>query len=304
MSSGLKLWGSRVTRDASASGPLTPPSGPDRRRHSSALFTAPTAPAADASPPWAAPSWPGSAPPSRDQKPRLQAKSSAALSRGSDVWGRGQGARARVKMAADAGRFCVRSSRELWTILLGRSALRELNQIEAELNKHWQRLLEGLSYYRPPSPSSAEKVKADEELAPQLKEVGLRISKFLGLDAEQSVLLLQCYIQEDYRGTVDSLKTVLQDERQSQALILKVADYYYEERTCVLRCVLHLLTYFQDERHPYRVEYADCVDKLDKEQLVVKYRQQFEELCKAEAPTWETRGNLMKNSEVNTLMTS
>ncbi|EPY83309.1 nucleoporin NUP188-like protein [Camelus ferus] len=183
-----------------------------------------------------------------------------------------------------------------------------MNQIEAELNKHWQRLLEGLSYYKPPSPNSAERVKASKDVASPLKELGLRISKFLimpvallmclGLDEEQSVQLLQCYLQEDYRGTRDLLKTVLQDERQSQALILKIADYYYEERTCILRCVLHLLTYFQDERHPYRVEYADCVDKLEKE-LVIKYRQQFEELYKTEAPTWETHGNLMTERQVS-----
>ncbi|KAK2120418.1 hypothetical protein P7K49_001804 [Saguinus oedipus] len=148
------------------------------------------------------------------------------------------------------------------------------------------------------SPSSAEKVKANKNVASPLKELGLRISKFLGLDEEQSVQLLQCYLQEDFRGTRDSLKTVLQDERQSQAFILKIADYYYEERTCILRCVLHLLTYFQDERHPYRVEYADCVDKLEKE-LVLKYRQQFEELYKTEAPTWETHGNLMTERQVS-----
>ncbi|ERE71281.1 putative nucleoporin [Cricetulus griseus] len=118
------------------------------------------------------------------------------------------------------------SSRELWTILLGRSALRELSQIEAELNKYWQRLLEGLSYYKPPSSSSAERVKANKDVASPLKELGLRISKFLGLDEEQSVQLLQCYLQEDYRGTRDALKTVLQDERQSQALTLKGLTVY------------------------------------------------------------------------------
>uniref|UniRef100_A0A2K5RJQ8 Nucleoporin NUP188 n=1 Tax=Cebus imitator TaxID=2715852 RepID=A0A2K5RJQ8_CEBIM len=186
-----------------------------------------------------------------------------------------------------------RSSRELWTILLGRSALRELSQIEAELNKHWRRLLEGLSYYKPPSPSSAEKVKANKDVASPLKELGLRISKFLGLDEEQSVQLLQCYLQEDYRGTRDSLKVCGLCQ-----LLSAIADYYYEERTCILRCVLHLLTYFQDERHPYRVEYADCVDKLEKE-LVSKYRQQFEELYKTEAPTWETHGNLMTERQVS-----
>uniref|UniRef100_A0A7M4E623 Nucleoporin NUP188 n=1 Tax=Crocodylus porosus TaxID=8502 RepID=A0A7M4E623_CROPO len=137
-----------------------------------------------------------------------------------------------------------------------------------------------------------------KDVAAPLKELGLRVSKFLGLDEEQSVQLLQCYLQEDYRGTRDSLKTVLQDERQSQALMLKLADYYYEERICILRCVLHLLTYFQDERHPYMAQYSQCIEKLEKE-LVPNYRKQFEELYKAEAPTWETHGNLMTERQVS-----
>ncbi|XP_039201016.1 nucleoporin NUP188 isoform X4 [Crotalus tigris] len=197
-----------------------------------------------------------------------------------------------------AGGLSARSSRELWTILLGRSALREPAQIAEELNKHWQRLLEGLRYYRPPSSNSAEIVKADKNVPASLKELGLRVSKFLGLDEEQSVQLLQCYLQEDYRGTRDSLKTVLQDERQSQTLLLKIADYYYEERFCILRCVLHILTYFQDERHPYMVPYSQCMEKLDKE-LVPNYRKQFEELYKAEVPTWETHGSLMTERHVS-----
>ncbi|XP_034753091.1 nucleoporin NUP188 homolog [Etheostoma cragini] len=192
----------------------------------------------------------------------------------------------------------VRSSRELWTILLGRSALREPAQIEAELDRHWDRLHQGLTYYRPPSSSSAAKVKEKKDVAQPLKDFGLRISKLLGLDEQQSVVLLQCYLQEDYRGTRDSLKVVLKDERQSQALLLKVADYYYEERMCLLRCVLLLLTYFQDERHPYRPEYSNCVNKLEKD-LVSRYQSQFENLFKAEAPTWETHGNLMTERQVS-----
>uniref|UniRef100_A0A667XYY0 Nucleoporin NUP188 n=1 Tax=Myripristis murdjan TaxID=586833 RepID=A0A667XYY0_9TELE len=191
-----------------------------------------------------------------------------------------------------------RSSRELWTILLGRSALREPAQIEAELDRHWERLHQGLSYYKPPSSASATKVKENKDVAPPLKEFGLRISKLLGLDEQQSVQILQCYLQEDYRGTRNSLKVVLQDERQSQALLLKIVDYYYEERMCLLRCVLLLLTYFQDERHPYRAEYSNCVNKLEKD-LVSNYQSQFENLFKAEAPTWETHGNLMTERQVS-----
>ncbi|KAM4532789.1 nucleoporin NUP188 [Fundulus diaphanus] len=192
----------------------------------------------------------------------------------------------------------VRSCRELWTILLGRSALREPAQIEGELDRHWDRLHQGLGYYKPPSSSSAGKVKDNKEVAQPLKDFGLRISKLLNLDEQQSVQLLQCYLQEDYRGTRDSLKVVLKDERQSQTLLLKMADYYYEERTCLLRCVLLLLTYFQDERHPYRTEYSNCVNKLEKD-LVSNYQSQFENLFKAEAPTWETHGNLMSERQVS-----
>ncbi|XP_029300553.1 LOW QUALITY PROTEIN: nucleoporin NUP188 homolog [Cottoperca gobio] len=192
----------------------------------------------------------------------------------------------------------VRSSRELWTILLGRSALREPAQIEAELDRHWDRLHQGLCYFKPPSSSSAGKVKENKDVAQPLKDFGLRISKLLCLDEQQSVQLLQCYLQEDYRGTQDSLKVVLKDERQSQSLLLKVADYYYEERMCLLRCVLLLLTYFQDERHPYKAEYSNCVNKLEKD-LVSKYQSQFENLFKAEAPTWETNGNLMTERQVS-----
>ncbi|KAM9735655.1 nucleoporin NUP188 isoform 1-T1 [Menidia menidia] len=192
----------------------------------------------------------------------------------------------------------VRSCRELWTILLGRSALREPAQIEAELDKHWDRLHQGLSYYKAPSSSSAGKVKDNKDVAQPLKDFGLRISKLLNLDEQQSVQLLQCYLQEDYRGTRDSLKVVLKDERQSQALLIKIADYYYEERMCLLRCVLLLLTYFQDERHPYRAEYSNCVNKLEKD-LVSSYQSQFENLFRAEAPTWETHGNLMTERQVS-----
>ncbi|KAM9306180.1 nucleoporin NUP188 isoform 2-T2 [Pholidichthys leucotaenia] len=192
----------------------------------------------------------------------------------------------------------VRSCRELWTILLGRSALREPAQIEAELDRHWERLQQGLGYYKAPSSSSAARVKENKDVAQPLKDFGLRISKLLNLDEFQSVQLLQCYLQEDYRGTRDSLKVVLKDERQSQALLLKIADYYYEERMCLLRCVILLLTYFQDQRHPYMDQYCSCVHKLDKD-LVSNCQSQLENLFKAEAPTWETHGNLMTERRVS-----
>ncbi|KAM4696540.1 nucleoporin NUP188 [Rhinophrynus dorsalis] len=201
-------------------------------------------------------------------------------------------------MAAGGG-LDERSSRELWTILIGRTTIRDPSQIKRELDRYGDRFLQGLAYYKPPSTSSADRVKANKNVRPALKELGLRISKFLGLDEEQSVELLQCYLQDDYRGTQDSIKAVPQDERQSQALMLKMADYYYEERICMLRCVLHLLTFFQDEKHPYRAEFMRCVEMLEQKDFIGKYRKQFENLYREDAPTWESRGNLMTERQVS-----
>lgn len=78
-------------------------------------------------------------------------------------------------------------------------------QIEVELDRHWDRLHQGLSYYKPPrysysyfhikftvvnnqkvtasitcySSSSAEKVKEKKDVAQPLRDFGLRISKLL-----------------------------------------------------------------------------------------------------------------------------
>lgn len=41
-----------------------------------------------------------------------------------------------------------------------------------------------------------------------------------------------------------------------------------------------------------QTEYCNCVNKLEKD-LINNYQAQFEKLFKAEAPTWETHGNLM-----------
>uniref|UniRef100_A0A673LC59 Nucleoporin NUP188 n=1 Tax=Sinocyclocheilus rhinocerous TaxID=307959 RepID=A0A673LC59_9TELE len=184
---------------------------------------------------------------------------------------------------------CInKSSRDLWTILLGRSALREPAQIEAELDRNWERLLQDVKI---------NNLNTKKNFRSGQIFVCVCVS-CQGLDEQQSVQILQCYLQEDYRGTRNTLKAVLQDERQSQALLLKIADYYYEQRLCVLCCVLHLLTYFQDERHPYRAEYSNCVSKLEKD-LVSNNRRQFESLSKSEAPTWETHGNLMTERQVS-----
>lgn len=50
-----------------------------------------------------------------------------------------------------------------------------------------------------------------------------------------------------------------------------------------------------------QTEYCNCVNKLEKD-LISNYQAQFEKLFKAEAPTWETHGNLMVTIRKNSFL--
>ena len=46
---------------------------------------------------------------------------------------------------------------------------------------------------------------------------------------------------------------MIANERYGDALMVKIMEYYFEERLTVYRCLKHLFVYWQDARHPYRV---------------------------------------------------
>ncbi|XP_075909302.1 nucleoporin NUP188 isoform X3 [Petromyzon marinus] len=187
--------------------------------------------------------------------------------------------------------LALRSCRELWNIVLGRSALREEEQIKDELDKHFERLEQGLAFFKVPSNASAQKLQADKEADESLKGFSVKLSEFLGLDELQSFELLHNFLQEDYRAAQEQLKAVLEDERHSQALMVKVREYYFEERLSLLRCVLHLLTFFQDERHPYRAVYADCLERLQ-QSLTSRHVEQLEERLGFRSSLCHFHGNM------------
>uniref|UniRef100_A0A8C5DWN5 Nucleoporin NUP188 n=1 Tax=Gouania willdenowi TaxID=441366 RepID=A0A8C5DWN5_GOUWI len=115
---------------------------------------------------------------------------------------------------------------------------------------------------------------------------------FQGLDEQQSVQILQFYLQEGYRGTRDSLKVFLLFSESLNFLCFLFSPIY------ILLFWGFFLTYFELCLFHIQTEYSNCVNKLEKD-LVSVYQKQFETLFRAEAPTWETRGNLMSERQVS-----
>ena len=73
------------------------------------------------------------------------------------------------------------------------------------------------------------------------------------LDQLQSLELFQCFLLDAYRGSPHELTTKLKSEQERASLLHQLREYYHSERLYVLRCLKHLIGYWQDANHPYRV---------------------------------------------------
>ena len=73
------------------------------------------------------------------------------------------------------------------------------------------------------------------------------------LDQLLSFELFQCFLRDAYRGSLSELNSKLGSTLERQNLLHHVQEYYHSERLYSLRCLKHLLGYWQDPNHPYRV---------------------------------------------------
>ncbi len=80
-----------------------------------------------------------------------------------------------------------------------------------------------------------------------------------GVDELQTLELFQRFLVEGYRGSLGELQTQLGSKRGRETLLRTVREYYHAERLHVLRCLKHLLGYWQDSGHPYRVGGAGTI---------------------------------------------
>ncbi|XP_078374534.1 nucleoporin NUP188-like isoform X2 [Oculina patagonica] len=184
------------------------------------------------------------------------------------------------------------SNRGLWHILTGRSSLQEPDQIAEELKQKKDRLLQGTGYYKEPNTQSAETLQKSPNIKPKRKEFVAKLSKFVNLDEWQSLQLFSSYLENDFRGSKQQLLNMLKHEAQTEGLLLKIMEYYFEERLHILQCVKFLLSYWQDPRHPFREEFADCIEAMqENDVMIMKITDQYKSCCCAKVPVQDTLGS-------------
>ncbi|XP_068699835.1 nucleoporin NUP188-like isoform X3 [Montipora foliosa] len=142
------------------------------------------------------------------------------------------------------------------------------------------------------SMQSAQALLKSSNVKPKRKEFVTKISKFMNLDELQSLQLFGSYLENEFRGSKQQLLEMLKSQAQTEALLLKIMDYYFEERLHILQCVKFLLSYWQDPKHPYREEFAECIEAIqDKDVLITKITDQYKSSCTSIVSVQDTLGS-------------
>ncbi|CAH1785634.1 unnamed protein product, partial [Owenia fusiformis] len=204
-----------------------------------------------------------------------------------------------IKFVFMAGRN--RSSRDLWQFIANTTVQRPEVLISTEIKDHHEKILKGLSSYQKPNKASEDKLKTEKHVKGDRFEFLKKLSRFINLNEVQCHDLFNQYLLREYTGSHSNLQTVLSDDRRVQGLLLKVRDFYHTDRLYLLWCLKSILCNWQDEDHPYRVQYFEFVEKANlRDELINSILQQYDNITAQQAPTWESHGQLMTEVQVET----
>ncbi|CAB4003098.1 Hypothetical predicted protein, partial [Paramuricea clavata] len=186
-----------------------------------------------------------------------------------------------VADVSDAMEDDLTSSYELWEMLEGECDIRDMEYVQQELERNKTRLLKGLAYYAKPSMASKEKFEKETKVKPLRRDFALKLSKFLNVDVLQSLKLFHSYLQNSYRESKEQLQDVLKNEMNTETLLIKVMEFYFEERISILKCLETILSVSQRQTHPYKDTFTDFVnDMMNDGELLREVWEQYKVCCK------------------------
>jgi len=150
-------------------------------------------------------------------------------------------------------------------------------------------LLRNVSIYKAPSQDSLEKVKRGEPIQLHADWVDFvqQLSEATDLDAVQASEFLSKFAKEQPAAAL----------RAQDIALDEVVDFYYYERSCLLRCISAILRIrLSDANHIYFPAASKCLDKLITDGLEKEILQRYNERCTVTMP----KTTAMEKFEVST----
>ncbi len=139
------------------------------------------------------------------------------------------------------------SAKQLWHLVTEQSLVTSDDVLSRELARHRPFLAEGLAWFGKgvKTPTTAAAAAAKRPQGKLSRFVG-RLAELLGMDDDvRAKGILSAYLAGDFRGTKQSLRKMVDDERLQRPLMVDVWQYYRAERLYLLqvRSLVHFKTF-------------------------------------------------------------
>ena len=115
-----------------------------------------------------------------------------------------------------------------------------------------------------PSSSGSSSIKS-RKLSPNFASFLVKLDKLLGKGEEESFMLLMCYLSGDFRGTRDSLKCLIDQERLHKALIIDIWQFYRAERLYLLQVLKLVLINSGNLSHRHHSTYTQLLKEWSRD---------------------------------------
>ncbi|KAG8234204.1 hypothetical protein J437_LFUL013801, partial [Ladona fulva] len=187
--------------------------------------------------------------------------------------------------------LCFRHNKKLWTLISGINVPLPKDLLNVTLEKSKKHLFNGINNYRTPSPESEVELKKQTDQS--AFDLVLTLSKMMNLDAMQAWDLFRYYLNEEFRGSEDDLLKFISNEKKKSQLLVDIWLFYRSERVFLLQCIKLIMSYWNDEDHPYHENYKLLLDQFDKGDLKNSIMSQITNVTKESPPSKEQNGDFV-----------
>ncbi len=156
------------------------------------------------------------------------------------------------------------SAKQLWQLVTEQSLVASNDVLNRELERNRDFLARGLGWFGQRKKSVAASAPATAKTTGKLGKFVSRLAEMLGVEEDSKARgILSAYLAGDFRGTKQSLRKLVDDERLQRPLMVDVWQFYRAERLYLLQVLKELLTHSCNCSHRHRAQFASVLDALD-----------------------------------------
>ena len=117
-----------------------------------------------------------------------------------------------------------------------------------------------------------------------------------------TISIIYVYIAGDFRGTKESLKKLVNEDRVRKHLLIDIWQFYRAERLYLLKVVKEILSNSNNTKHKHHQTFSDVLEKLKAKDLISSLIRQLCSTigCKYDKSSnnGDSTGNAISNSDV------